>query len=241
MNIYQKTVTSPENFEVILKIGVTTDELDAVAHSACISFGAYPSPLNYSGFPKSICTSVNNIACHGIPDSRKLKNGDIISVDVSVFYKGFHGDCAATYLVGNVDDKAKRLVEVAALCLQKAIDICRHEQPFCAIGKIISNVAQSHGFSVIPAFCGHGIGSIFHGPPSILHFDNNEKGQMLKGMIFTIEPVICEGNPDILILEDGWTATTEDYSRSAQFEHTILITQNGAEILTVSDVFKTQE
>ncbi|GFU17943.1 methionine aminopeptidase 1D, mitochondrial [Trichonephila clavipes] len=230
-----------DEVEKSINIGVMTEELDAIAHNTCINFGAYPSPLNYRGFPKSICTSVNNVACHGIPDDRKLKDGDIISVDISVFYKGFHGDCAATYLVGNVDNKAKKLVEVAALCLQKAIDICRHEQHFCTIGKTISNIARSHGFSVVPAFCGHGISSIFHCAPRILHYDNNDKGQMLKGMIFTIEPVICEGEPDILILEDGWTATTEDRGRSAQFEHTVLITQDGAEILTVPNVFKIHE
>ncbi|GIY84737.1 methionine aminopeptidase 1D, mitochondrial [Caerostris extrusa] len=216
-----------------IKVGVTTDELDTIAHNACISFGAYPSPLNYKGFPKSICTSVNNVACHGIPDNRKLKDGDIISVDISVFYKGFHGDCASTFFVGSTDDKAKKLVEVTALCLQEAINICHHEQYFCTIGKTISKLARNQGFSVVPAFTGHGIGSSFHCQPEILHFDNEERGQMLKGMIFTIEPVICEGRPDILILKDGWTAVTEDNSRSAQFEHTILITVDGAEILTV--------
>ncbi|GIY84739.1 methionine aminopeptidase 1D, mitochondrial [Caerostris extrusa] len=219
--------------EKSIKVGVTTDELDTIAHNACISFGAYPSPLNYKGFPKSICTSVNNVACHGIPDNRKLKDGDIISVDISVFYKGFHGDCASTFFVGSTDDKAKKLVEVTALCLQEAINICHHEQYFCTIGKTISKLARNQGFSVVPAFTGHGIGSSFHCQPEILHFDNEERGQMLKGMIFTIEPVICEGRPDILILKDGWTAVTEDNSRSAQFEHTILITVDGAEILTV--------
>ncbi|KAF8789269.1 methionine aminopeptidase 1D, mitochondrial-like [Argiope bruennichi] len=223
--------------EKFIKPDVTTDELDAIAHDTCIKYGAYPSPLNYRGFPKSICTSVNNIACHGIPDDRKLKDGDIISVDISVYYKGFHGDCASTCLVGNVDEKAKKLVKVTALCLQEAIKICHHKQYFSAIGKTISKIAVSHGFSVVPAFCGHGIGSYFHCPPSILHYENEEEGQMLKGMIFTIEPVICEGSPDIVILEDGWTAQTEDDSRSAQFEHTILITDDGAEILTVPDVF----
>ncbi|GIY64931.1 methionine aminopeptidase 1D, mitochondrial [Caerostris darwini] len=227
-----------EEVEKSIKVGVTTDELDTIAHNACIRFGAYPSPLNYKGFPKSICTSVNNVACHGIPDNRKLKDGDIISVDISVFYKGFHGDCASTVCVGNMDDKAKKLVEVTALCLQEAINICHHKQHFCTIGKTISKLATNQGFSVVPAFTGHGIGSSFHCQPEILHFDNEERGQMVEGMIFTIEPVICEGTPDILILEDGWTAVTEDDSRSAQFEHTILITADGAEILTVADAFK---
>ncbi|KFM57911.1 Methionine aminopeptidase 1D, mitochondrial, partial [Stegodyphus mimosarum] len=220
-------------------VGVTTDELDCVAHTLCISYGAYPSPLNYRGFPKSICTSVNNIACHGIPDDRKLKDGDIISVDVSVFYNGFHGDCASTFCVGDVDIKGRRLVKVASLCLEEAIRICCPDQMLCQIGKTISTVAKSYGYSVIPAFCGHGIGSSFHSHPNILHYENEEEGIMSKGMIFTIEPVICEGKPDIVILEDGWTATTEDNSRSAQFEHTILITETAAEILTVSSAFKT--
>ncbi|CAL1275585.1 unnamed protein product [Larinioides sclopetarius] len=223
--------------EKFIKPDVTTDDLDAIAHDACIKYGAYPSPLNYRGFPKSICTSVNNIACHGIPDDRKLKDGDIISVDISVYYKGFHGDCASTCFVAHVDEKAKKLVEVTALCLQEAIKICHHKQYFSAIGKTISEIAMSHGYSVVPAFCGHGIGSYFHCPPCILHYENEEEGQMLKGMIFTIEPVICEGEPDIVILNDGWTAETEDKSRSAQFEHTILITTDGAEILTVPDIF----
>ncbi|KAG8181334.1 hypothetical protein JTE90_017503 [Oedothorax gibbosus] len=223
-----------------IKLGVTTDELDAIAHSTCINFGAYPSPLNYRGFPKSICTSVNNIACHGIPDSRKLKKGDIISVDISVFYNGFHGDCASTYFVNQPDPMAQKLVEVAQLCLLEGIKVCHHGQKFCAIGNTISNLAKSQGFSVIPAFCGHGISSSFHCSPNILHYENEEPGIMQKGMIFTIEPVICEGAPDIVILEDGWTASTEDNSRSAQFEHTILITEEGAEILTVPDKFKPQ-
>ncbi|XP_054713209.1 methionine aminopeptidase 1D, mitochondrial-like [Uloborus diversus] len=221
-----------------IDIGVTTDDLDHIAHSTCISYGAYPSPLNYRGFPKSICTSVNNIACHGIPDSRKLRDGDVISIDVSVYYNGFHGDCAATYCVGNVDANGQHLLQVASSCLNEAIKLCHHNQYFKQIGKTISELAKQDGYTVVLAFCGHGIGSCFHTPPNILHYDNDVDGQMLKGMIFTIEPVICEGQSDILILEDGWTAATEDDSRCAQFEHTILITDNGAEILTLSDAFQ---
>lgn len=221
-----------------IKAEISTDELDLIAHDLCIQHGAYPSPLNYRGFPKSICTSVNNIACHGIPDCRKLVNGDIISIDISVYYNGFHGDCAATFSVGEIDEKGQKLIEISSACLSAAISICHPNQSFCQIGKTISAFARHHGFSVIPAFCGHGIGSSFHTPPNILHYDNNEAGEMKKGMIFTIEPVICEGRPDIVILEDGWTAASEDDSRSAQFEHTVLITESGAEILTVSSAFK---
>lgn len=216
-----------------VKVGVTTDELDRIVHSACISFGAYPSPLNYRGFPKSVCTSVNNVACHGIPDNRPLKDGDIVSIDVSVFYNGYHGDCAATYGVGTVDARGQNLMDVAQQCLGEGVKVCHPGQLFCQIGKTISEYAESNGFTVVPAFCGHGIGSYFHGPPNVYHIPNDDETVMKEGMIFTIEPVISEGGPDIVVLEDGWTAVTEDNSRCAQYEHTILITKNGAEILTV--------
>lgn len=220
-----------------IRVGITTDELDVFAHDLCINYGAYPSPLNYRGFPKSICTSVNNIACHGIPDRRKLLDGDVISIDISVFYNGYHGDCAATYPVGDVDEKGQNLIMIASQCLYAAIKVCHPNQSFCQIGKTISAFASNHGYTVVPSFCGHGIGTSFHIPPNILHYDNDEPGDMKKGMIFTIEPVISEGRPDIEILEDGWTAASEDESRSAQFEHTILITETGAEILTDASAF----
>lgn len=216
-----------------IQVGMTTDAIDQLVHQMCIQNKSYPSPLNYMGFPKSVCTSVNNVACHGIPDNRPLKDGDIISVDVSVFFNGYHGDCAATFGVGNVDPKGQKLIEVSKTCLQQAINICCPKQQFSKIGETVSKIALSAGYSVVPAFCGHGIGTYFHGPPQILHYSNSEKGIMKSGMTFTIEPVICEGKPDIVILEDGWTAVTLDNSRCAQFEHTVLITEEGVEVLTV--------
>ncbi|XP_067140595.1 methionine aminopeptidase 1D, mitochondrial [Centruroides vittatus] len=216
-----------------IKVGMTTEEIDNLVHEMCIRNKAYPSPLNYMGFPKSVCTSVNNVACHGIPDSRPLKDGDIVSVDVSVYINGYHGDCAETFGIGNVDKRGQKLIEVAKTCLYEAMKICHSGQFLCEIGKVISKTASASGFTVVPAFCGHGIGTYFHGAPQILHYPNNEKGVMRTGMTFTIEPVICEGKPDIVVLEDGWTAVTLDNSRCAQFEHTILITDNGVEILTI--------
>jgi len=216
-----------------IESGITTEELDRLAYEACVKSDAYPSPLRYNGFPKSICTSVNNVACHGIPDDRVLEDGDIINVDVTVFYKGYHGDVSETYLVGNVDDKARHLVSVAKLCRDSAIEICRPGQKYCTIGKTISALAEENNCHVIREFCGHGIGSFFHGPPDILHYDNDLGGTMKAGTTFTIEPVICDGNPAIEVLKDGWTAVTKDNCLAAQFEHTILITDNGHEILTL--------
>ncbi|KAL1415686.1 hypothetical protein MTO96_029050 [Rhipicephalus appendiculatus] len=217
-----------------VKAGVTTDELDKYAHKLCIENNAYPSPLNYRWFPKSVCTSVNNVACHGIPDDRPLRDGDIISIDVSVFYNGYHGDCAETLTVGHsVDERGKALVQTARECLDRAVSICGPGQKLSEIGRVISIVAAQAGFTVVPAFCGHGIGTYFHGPPDIYHFDNDEKGEMLEGLVFTIEPVITEGSPDIAIMEDGWTTVTVDNSRTAQFEHTVYICNEGVEVLTV--------
>ncbi|EDV28214.1 uncharacterized protein TRIADDRAFT_53589 [Trichoplax adhaerens] len=215
-----------------IKVGMTTEDIDQFVHDNIIQHGAYPSPLNYNGYPKSVCTSVNNVACHGIPDSRPLEDGDIINVDISVYYNGYHGDTSDTFLLGNVDETGQQLVETAKLCLQQAIDICGPNVPFRNIGKTISNLARAAGFTVNKMFLGHGIGSYFHGPPHIYHYRNWQMGHMRPGMTFTIEPVICEGTPDAEILEDGWTAISTDNKRSAQCEHTVLITSQGVEILT---------
>ncbi|XP_055377087.1 uncharacterized protein LOC129609192 [Condylostylus longicornis] len=219
----------------ILKVGITTDEIDAYVHEKVISNGAYPSPLRYAGFPKSICTSVNNVACHGIPDDRKLCNGDIINIDITVFYNGFHGDCSKTFLVGDVDERGKFLVKSTKECLYGAINICAPGVSYNKIGKYIQRFADSRNLKSIPAFIGHGIGSYFHGPPEILHYDNDIEGVMLPGVTFTIEPILSLGSAEVELQEDGWTAMSTDLSRSAQFEHTVLITQDGVEILTVSD------
>lgn len=215
-----------------MKVGMTTDEIDKLAHEVIVANNAYPSPLFYRGFPKSICTSVNNVACHGIPDDRPLEDGDMITVDVTVYYSGYHGDCAETYAVGNVDESGKLLIKAAKQCRDAAISACSPGKPFSVIGKTVSSLAESFGFQVMPAFCGHGIGRYFHGLPDVYHFDNDFRGTMEEGMTFTVEPVISEGSQEAVLLEDGWTAVTLDNSRAAQFEHTILITEDGVEVLT---------
>ncbi|XP_065579144.1 methionine aminopeptidase 1D, mitochondrial-like isoform X1 [Artemia franciscana] len=215
------------------KEGVTTDMIDKLVHNEIILNGAYPSPLNYKGFPKSICTSVNDVACHGIPDNRALKSGDMLTVDVTVYHRGYHGDCSETVIIGKPDSMAKKLLEVTEKCLYVGIGVCRPGQAIKKIGEAIENCTKEYNLRVIPAFTGHGIGSFFHGPPEICHFKNNEPGEMFPGMIFTVEPVITDGSGEVIVLDDGWTAVTADGSRAAQFEHTILITNTGAEILTI--------
>ncbi|XP_044745509.1 methionine aminopeptidase 1D, mitochondrial [Coccinella septempunctata] len=218
-----------------IKIGQTTDEIDKFVHKLTIENKAYPSPYNYKHFPKSVCTSVNNVACHGIPDDRPLEDGDIINVDITVFFEGYHGDCSKTFLVGDVDEIGINLVESTEECLNMAIDMCKPGRRFRDLGEFISRSACLMGYTVIPAFIGHGLGTYFHGPPDIYHIANDYPGVMEKGMTFTIEPVIGQGTEMVEILEDGWTAVTVDGSRTAQFEHTICITNDGAEILTLPD------
>jgi len=199
-----------------------------------MAHGAYPSPLNYKGFPKSVCTSVNNVVCHGIPDDRPLADGDIINVDVTVYLNGFHGDCSSTFLVGDVDEAGRRLVQVTEECLAIGLDCCRPGAPFCTIGDAIYRHAFKSGFTVVPAFTGHGIGSYFHGPPDVYHVPNPwYRRTMAEGMTFTIEPIVSEGSDRIVVLEDGWTAVSADNSRAAQAEHTVLVTESGVEVLTV--------
>ncbi|KAK9496727.1 hypothetical protein O3M35_013020 [Rhynocoris fuscipes] len=217
-----------------IQVGVTTESIDSEVHKLCIENNAYPSPLNYHGYPKSCCTSVNNVACHGIPDTRPLADGDIINVDVTVFREGVHGDCSTMFLVGNVDDHGKKLCSVAKESLDKAVSICKPGVPFSTIGEVIEDYVRSHNFTVIPAFLGHGIGTYFHGVPDIYHFryegDNGDK--MEEGMCFTIEPVVGDGSKEVDILDDQWTSVTVDDSRTAQYEYTLLITKDGVEILT---------
>ncbi|KAK3097890.1 hypothetical protein FSP39_014199 [Pinctada imbricata] len=218
-----------------LKVGMTTDEIDRIIHEECIANNAYPSTLLYRDFPKSVCTSVNNVVCHGIPDLRPLQDGDIINIDVTIYHEGYHGDLSETYLIGSVDEEGQRLVETTRQCRDAAIDICGPGQLFSNIGLVINGLATEAGYNVIPHFCGHGIGSYFHGPPEILHYAylDHEKLKMEEGMTFTIEPILTEGEEDITVLSsDGWTAVSNDGSRSAQFEHTVLITDGGVEILT---------
>jgi len=217
-----------------VRAGVTTDALDEIAHAETVRLGGYPSPLNYRGYPKSLCTSVNEVICHGIPDSRPLEDGDIVNLDVTVYLDGMHGDCSATFLVGDVDPGGRHLVEAARECLAKGIAAARPGRPISDIGKAIEAHASRHGFGVVRAYCGHGIGESFHTSLQIPHhYDPSMKRVMEPGMTFTVEPMITEGSWEDALWSDGWTAVTKDGKRSAQFEHTIVVTAGGAEILTV--------
>ncbi|KAI4369799.1 hypothetical protein MLD38_018203 [Melastoma candidum] len=217
----------------VIRPGITTDEIDAVVHEATINAGGYPSPLNYHFFPKSCCTSVNEVICHGIPDARKLKDGDIVNVDVSVYYKGVHGDLNETYFVGNVDESSRQLVQCAYECLDKAMAIVKPGVRFREIGEVINRHASMSGFSVVKSYCGHGIGELFHCAPNIPHYAKNKAvGVMKAGQVFTIEPMINAGVWRDRMWPDGWTAVTADGKRSAQFEHTLLVTEKGVEVLT---------
>ncbi|KAI8136989.1 methionine aminopeptidase 1 [Fennellomyces sp. T-0311] len=217
-----------------VRVGITTDEIDRIVHEATIERNAYPSPLNYYNFPKSCCISLNEVICHGIPDQRKLVDGDIINIDVSCYYKGFHGDANGTYLVGeNVSPLAKKLVQVTKECLDRAIATVKPGMRYRDFGKVIQEHAHANGFSVVRAFCGHGINQLFHCAPDVLHYANNKGVGVLKaGHVFTIEPMICEGDHNAVFWPDEWTATTRDGKLSAQFEHTMLVTETGVEILT---------
>ncbi|GFO20177.1 methionine aminopeptidase [Plakobranchus ocellatus] len=217
-----------------IKAGIKTEHIDDLVYSKCIEAGAYPSPLMYKGFPKSVCTSVNEVACHGIPGPRVLNEGDIINVDVTVFFKGYHGDTSATFSVGEIDQRSRALMRATQDCLRAGISVCRDGALFSEIGEIIFKEACEAGFEVIPFFCGHGIGTYFHGPPDIVHVPSDHCGseRMKAGMTFTIEPILCTGHPEIKVLDDGWTVVTADGSWSAQYEHTILVTEKGSQILT---------
>jgi methionyl aminopeptidase len=214
--------------------GVTTDELDAICHEACIRRGAYPSPLNYNGFPKSLCTSVNEVICHGIPDNRTLRDGEIVNLDVTLFIGGVHGDTNGTFLVGDVDDSSRRLVTVTRECLELGIASVQPGRPISDIGRAIEAHASRYRFGVVRTFVGHGIGEQFHMEPSVPHyFTPSAATQMEPGMTFTIEPMITLGSWRERLWEDGWTAVTVDGRRTAQFEHTLVVTDHGADVLTV--------
>ncbi|TRY74391.1 hypothetical protein TCAL_04601 [Tigriopus californicus] len=215
-----------------VKPGLTTDDLDQIVLELCMTHRAYPSPLNYKGFPKCVCTSVNNVTCHGIPDNRSLVPGDVINIDITVFTGGFHGDCSETYTVGKVDEPAQKLIESTRGALMAAIEGVTPGQPIHRIGSVISEFVTHTPYTVVPAFIGHGIGSYFHGPPDIYHVPNRYPGVLTPGMIFTIEPILSEGTHELILLEDEWTAVSADDSRSAQFEHTVLVGKERLEILT---------
>ncbi|XP_060544003.1 methionine aminopeptidase 1D, mitochondrial isoform X6 [Pantherophis guttatus] len=212
---------------------MTTEEIDYLVHHEIIKHNGYPSPLGFKGFPKSVCTSVNNVVSHGIPDSRPLQDGDIINIDVTVYLNGYHGDTSETLLVGNVDKAGQKLVEIAKKCRDEGIAVCRPGAPFSVIGNTISNIAHQNGFQVCPYIGGHGIGTNLHSNPEVWHHANENDVLMEKGMAFTIEPVIMEGLTECYLLDDDWTLISADLKRSAVFEHTIVITDKGTEILTL--------
>ena len=216
--------------------GITTEELDRLCHAFIVDHGAVPAPLNYRGFPKSICTSVNHVVCHGIPsDDKRLVAGDVINIDVTVILDGWHGDTSRMFYVGEPSVKARRLVEVTHEAMMRGIQAVKPGATLGDIGHAIQSYAEGHRFSVVRDFCGHGLGRIFHSAPSILHYGQPGQGMALReGMFFTVEPMINAGKYQVKILQDGWTAVTRDRSLSAQFEHSIGVTAAGYEIFTLS-------
>ncbi|OWF55934.1 methionine aminopeptidase 1-like [Mizuhopecten yessoensis] len=216
-----------------IDVGVTTEEIDRLVHEACVDRECYPSPLNYYEFPKSCCTSVNEVICHGIPDMRPLEDGDIVNIDITTFHRGFHGDLNETFFVGNVDESSKSLVKTTYECLKLSIDEVKPGVRYREMGNIIQKHAQAHGYSVVRSYCGHGIHQLFHTAPSVPHYAKNKAiGVMKPGHTFTIEPMISEGTWRDEMWPDNWTAVTQDGKRSAQFEQTLLVTDTGCEILT---------
>ena len=219
----------------IIKPGITTDEIDSLCYEFINDHGAYSAPLFYRGFPKSCCTSVNHVVCHGIPSEKILKEGDIINVDVTAHKDGWHGDTSRMFEVGKVSVKAKKLIKTTYDSMMKAIEILKEDVQLGDIGSTIQEHVETNGCSVVQDFCGHGIGKTFHKEPNILHYGKKGTGEKIKsGMIFTIEPMINLGNYQTKVLNDGWTAVTKDKSLSAQFEHTVGITKDGYEIFTQS-------
>jgi methionyl aminopeptidase len=215
--------------------GVTTERLNTLVHEFILDHGAIPAPLNYRGFPKSVCISINHVVCHGIPGEKRLLDGDILNIDVTVILRGWYGDSSRMYVAGTPTMRAKRLLEVTYESLMRGIAVVKPGATFGDVGHVIQTYVESQRFSVVRDFCGHGIGQIFHAPPNVLHFGRPGEGAVFKpGMFFTIEPMVNAGRPEVKILEDGWTAVTRDRSLSAQFEHMLGVTETGCEIFTLS-------
>ena len=215
--------------------GVSTEAIDEAAHRFIVDAGAVPAPLNYRGFPKSICTSVNHVVCHGIPGPKTLQKGDIINIDVTVIVEGWHGDSSRMFFVGDVGVKARRLCDITYDAMMRGIDLIRPGATTGDIGHAIQTYAESQRCSVVRDFCGHGLGRVFHDAPNILHYGAPGTGTKLKeGMFFTVEPMINLGKWQVKMLQDGWTAVTKDRSLSAQFEHSVGVTADGFEIFTES-------
>ena len=220
----------------IIKPGICTNDIDKLCYEFINDKKAFSAPLFYRGYPKSCCTSSNHVVCHGIPSEKVLKEGDIVNVDVTAYINGWHGDTSRMFFVGEVSVKSKKLVSTTYNSLMKAISIIKNGIHLGDIGEIIQTYVEKEGFSVVRDFCGHGIGKIFHEPPNVLHYGKKGEGVRLKtGMIFTVEPMVNIGSYNTKILNDGWTAVTKDKSLSAQFEHTIGVTEDGYEIFTQSN------
>ena len=218
-----------------VRVGVTTGELDEICHDYITGDQqAIPAPLNYRGFPKSICTSVNQVVCHGIPGDRKLKNGDILNIDVTVIKDGWHGDTSKMFMIGETTVRARQLCEIAHKSMVTGIEMVKPGMRLGDIGHAIQRYAEGQGCSVVREYCGHGIGKVFHEDPQVLHFGSRSTGLELKaGMTLTVEPMVNAGKPGVKLLPDGWTVVTKDHSLSAQWEHTVLITESGHEVLTL--------
>ena len=217
-----------------VKPGVTTDEVDRVVHEFLVDAGAYPSTLGYRGFPKSCCTSINEVICHGIPDSTVIEDGDIVNIDVTAYIGGVHGDTNATFLAGEVSEEDRLLVERTHEATMRAIKAVKPGRELNVVGRVIESYANRFGYGVVRDFTGHGIGRAFHSGLVVVHYDDPSRHEPLEpGMTFTIEPMITLGSVDYDVWDDGWTVTTKDKSRTAQFEHTILVTETGSEILTL--------
>lgn len=218
-----------------VQVGTTTEQIDALCHAFIVDHNAIPAPLGYKGFPKSVCTSPNHVVCHGIPGPRVLMAGDILNIDVTVIYEGWHGDTSRMFYVGDVGIKAQRLVEATYAAMMNGILKIKPGHTLGDVGASIQKYVEERHYSVVQDFCGHGIGRFFHGPPTVLHYGTENSGIILKeGMFFTVEPMINAGKPQVKILGDGWTAVTRDKSLSAQFEHTVGVTKTGVEIFTLS-------
>ena len=215
--------------------GVTTETLNALCHEFITAHGAVPAPLNYRGFPKSTCISINHVVCHGIPGEKKLQEGDILNIDVTVILDGWYGDTSRMYVAGQPSTRAKRLLDVTYESMMRGIAVVKPGNTFGDVGYAIQSYVEAQRFSVVRDFCGHGIGRHFHEPPNVLHFGKRGEGPVFKpGMFFTIEPMVNAGRPEVKILDDGWTAVTRDRSLSAQFEHMLGVTEAGCEIFTLS-------
>lgn len=218
-----------------LRAGMTTDEIDRICHGYIVDVQkAIPAPLNYKGFPKSVCTSVNHVVCHGIPGEKVLKAGDILNVDITVIKDGFHGDTSRMFLIGEASIQARRLCDVAFEAMWRGIRTVRPGTRLGDIGHVIQSYVEGEGYSVVREYCGHGIGRVFHEDPQVLHYGEAGTGLALEaGMTFTVEPMVNAGRRHVKLLGDGWTVVTKDHSLSAQWEHTVLVTPTGHEVLTL--------